>query len=243
MSLKNAIEIKNLNKTYRGKLVLDNVSFSVRAGTIHGFIGPNGAGKSTTINILRRLVLPDGLGRGYDGVFIENNSVIYNPAFNEKLGPVPAEPEFLEIEVAKHLISVGSLRDKPESEVIARLRQSGLWDFRHQGHATLSTGWKKILQLFTLSLYKPRVFILDEVMNGLDPTARKKVFDNIRAVRDRGGTVLISTHILSDLEKLEVDDITMIKKGKIVYTGPRTGDIEETYEKHFIEDKKNLFEL
>src|ERR1043165_8170640 len=103
--IKKAIEVKNLSKKYKGRLVLNNVSFVVRTGTIHGFIGPNGAGKSTTINVLRRLALPSSVvGQGYDGVYVNNKSVMYDPSFNEKLGPVPAEPEFLEDTVKDHLV-------------------------------------------------------------------------------------------------------------------------------------------
>jgi ABC-2 type transport system ATP-binding protein len=83
---------------------------------------------------------------------------------------------------------------------------------------------------------------LDEPFNGLDPSFRHNLFNNLKAIREKGVTILMSTHILSDLQKL-ADDITMIKEGKIVYTGPKTGDIEETYKKYFIETRKGLFEL
>ena len=83
---------------------------------------------------------------------------------------------------------------------------------------------------------------MDEPFNGLDPSFRHQVFDYLEEVREAGGTILLSTHILSDLQKL-ADNITMIKDGKIVYTGPKTGDIEETYRKYFIENRKGIFEL
>nr|CAG8454500.1 11755_t:CDS:2 [Entrophospora candida] len=154
---KKTIEIKQVNKKFNEKAVLNNVSFSVRAGTIHGFIGPNGAGKSTTLNILVRLILPNG-GEEYI-------------------------------------------------------------DFK-----------------------SPKIYLLDEPFNGLDPSFRHDLFDNLKAIREKGGTILMSTHILSDLQKL-ADDITMIKGGEIVYTGPKTDDIEETYEEYFVKTKKRLFEL
>jgi len=80
-------------------------------------------------------------------------------------------------------------------------------------------------------------------MNGLDPTARHNFLNNLKEIRSRGNTVLISTHILSDLEKLNVEDITMIKEGKIVYTGPATADIEKTYEEHFIDKSSAKIEF
>ena len=83
---------------------------------------------------------------------------------------------------------------------------------------------------------------MDEPFNGLDPSFRQDLFNNLKVIREKGGTILMSTHILSDLQKL-ADDITMIKEGEIVYTGPKTGDIEETYKKYFIETRKGAFEL
>ena len=84
--------------------------------------------------------------------------------------------------------------------------------------------------------------MLDEPFNGLDPSFRQDLFNNLLSIKKQGGTILMSTHILSDLQKL-ADDITMIKNGKIVYTGPKTGDIEQTYEEYFVEKGKRLFEL
>ena len=83
---------------------------------------------------------------------------------------------------------------------------------------------------------------MDEPFNGLDPTFRKELFDNLVSVKENGGTILISTHILSDLQKL-ADDITMIKDGEIVYTGPKTDDIEKTYDEYFVKKGQGMFEL
>ncbi|CAI2177328.1 18026_t:CDS:2 [Funneliformis geosporum] len=127
------VELKQLSKRYDHKTVLNNVSFSVRKGTIHGFIGPNGA---------------------------EN-----------------------------YLLDVGYLRDIPKQEALRKLSASPLSQFRYQNCHSLST----------------------------DPSFRQDLFNNLKNIRDKGGTILMSTHILSDLQKL-ADDITMIKKGRIVYT-------------------------
>ncbi|CAG8457285.1 2844_t:CDS:2, partial [Racocetra fulgida] len=185
------IEIKQIGKRYGDKTVLNNVSFVVRKGTIHGFIGPNGAGKTTTLSILNRLVLPT-----HGEAYIESKSVNHDPRFNERLGFIPAEPKFQNLTVEKYLLDCGYLRDIP----------------------------KKI------------------PFNGLDPSFRRNLFNNLKNIRDKGGTILMSTHILSDLQKL-ADDITMIRRGRIVYTGPKTADIEKTYEEYFIEKDQQLLEL
>ncbi|CAH1755792.1 23168_t:CDS:2 [Entrophospora sp. SA101] len=226
-----------MNKKYGNKTVLNNVSFTVREGTIHGFIGPNGAGKTTTLSILTRLVLPTG-----GEVYIDGKSVINDPTFNERLGFIPAEPRFPSSKVEEYVLDCGYLRDIPKGEVLRKLASSPLNQFRNQNCHSLSTGWKKILQVFILGLYRPRILLLDEPFNGLDPSFRQDLFNNLKSIRADGATILMSTHILSDLQKL-ADDITMIKNGKIVYTGAKTADIEQTYEDYFIEKGKGLFEL
>ena len=231
------IEVENINKRY-DKNVLSNVSFEVKPGTIHGFIGPNGAGKTTTLSIIMRLVIPNG-----GNVKVEGKSIATDPSFNQNLGFIPAEPRLPSITVENYVLDCGYLRDIPRKEVLQKLSSSPLRQFRYKKCHELSTGWKKILQVFSLSLYKPKILVLDEPFNGLDPSFRKDLFDNLVNVRKEGGTVLLSTHILSDLQKL-ADDITMIKGGKIVYTGNKTADIEKTYDEYFVKKGgKSLFEL
>ena len=98
------------------------------------------------------------------------------------------------------------------------------------------------MQVFRFSLYHPKIYFLDEPFNGLDPSFRQDLFNNLKAIREKGGTILMSTHILSDLQKL-ADDITMIKGGEIVYSGEKTADIEKTYEDYFVEKDRRLFDL
>nr|CAG8528721.1 11827_t:CDS:2 [Entrophospora candida] len=210
------IEVKQVSKRYGEKTVLNNVSFSVRAGTIHGFIGPNGAGKTTTLNILTRLVLPT---RGQ--AYIEGKSVDNNPSFNLNLGFISAEPKFPSLKVEDYILDCGYLRDIPQEEILQKLANSPLNQFRYQDCS------------------KRMILLMDEPFNGLDPSFRQQVFNYLEDIRQEGGTILLSTHILSDLQKL-ADDITMIKGGEIVYTGPKTNDIEETYKEYFIRKGKGL---
>lgn len=90
--------------------------------------------------------------------------------------------------------------------------------------------------------YKPKIIFCDEPFNGLDPSFRKDLFDNILKMRREGRTVIISSHILSDLQKL-VDDFTMIKRGKIVYSGTKTDDLEKIYEDYFVDKSQKIFDL
>jgi len=232
MSNQNTIEIKNLTKKYNGQTVVKNVSFAVRKGTICGFIGPNGAGKTTTLSCLMNLVIPDS-----GNMYIESRKVGTDPYFNEHVGFVPAEPKFPEMRVKEYIDFCAEMRDVPSEKVEKKFFVSSLKDFADKKCSQLSTGWKKSLQIFILTLYEVKIFLLDEVQNGLDPIGRTLLFENLQKARDEGKTILLSTHILSDLEKL-ADDIVMIKKGEIVYNGANTGNIEKTFEELFVKEER-----
>ncbi|CAJ0830721.1 17598_t:CDS:2 [Entrophospora sp. SA101] len=172
-------KVRKLKKVYGSRTVLQNVSFAVKKGSIHGFIGPNGAGKTTTLNCLMSGVKP-------------------NAQFAEDL----------RVEDFVHL--AGQLRNIPSQ--------------------------KKILLYFVSVMHDPDILVLDEPTSGLDPSYRGILLRQLEQVRQRGGTVLISSHILSDLQKL-VDATTLIDKGKIVYTGEKPDDIEEMCNKLVLKDK------
>jgi ABC-2 type transport system ATP-binding protein len=132
---KKAVEVKQVSKRYDKKTVLNNVSFAVRAGTIHGFIGPNGAGKTTTLSILTRWVLPT-LGQAY----IDGKSVQNDPSFNLNLGFISAEPRLPSIPVEDYILNCSYLRDIPPREILPKLASSPLHQFRYQDCNSLSTG-------------------------------------------------------------------------------------------------------
>ncbi|RHZ36874.1 ABC transporter ATP-binding protein [endosymbiont GvMRE of Glomus versiforme] len=235
-----ASEVKNFTKRFGHKTVVNNASFRVKKGSIHGFIGPNGAGKSTTLNAIMYLVIASG-----GELFIEGKRVlspqglkeIGDPSFNSNVGYVPAEPLFpRNMKVKSFLEFVGLLRNIPVSQVTQKLNISSLNRLSNQKCASLSTGQKKLLQLFAIDLYQPKILILDEPFNGLDPTKRTLLANKIKEVRNQGGTILMSTHILSDLQEL-ADEVTMIKSGEIVHTGPKPDNIQKLYEEHFIQSQ------
>ncbi|CAH1755990.1 14066_t:CDS:2 [Entrophospora sp. SA101] len=200
-------EVKNFTKRFGYKTVVNNASFRVKRGSIHGFIGPNGAGKSTTLNALMGLVISSG-----GELLIEEKKVITDPNFNANVGYVPAEPLFpRNMKVKSFIEFCGLLRDIPASQVGQKLNSSSLNSL-----------------LMALTRLKE---------HGLDPTKRTLLANKIKEVRSQGGTILMSTHILSDLQEL-ADEITMIKNGKIVYTGLKTDDIQRTYEQYFVQDDK-----
>ncbi|CAI2196708.1 6433_t:CDS:2, partial [Funneliformis geosporum] len=215
-----------IKKSYGNKIVLKNISFSVQKGSIHGFIGPNGAGKTTTLNCLMGGVKPNS-----GGIYLAGQKIGEDELVNQKIGFMTEQAKFTEdLKVEDFIYLTGNLRNLPTQKVEARLRQSDLNHHRFKKCGELSTGWKKILLYFVSVIHDPDILVLDEPTSGLDPSYRGILLSQLEQVRERGGTILISSHILSDLQKL-VDSATLIDKGKIVYTGKKPADIEEMYNK------------
>jgi ABC-type multidrug transport system ATPase subunit len=220
------IEIRNLRKSYQDKIALRDVNFSIKKGIIHGFIGPNGAGKTTVIKILMGSTKPNS-----GEIWLLEKKIGKNNHINQKIGFMTENLRFAkDLTVEEFCQLTAKLRNIPLWKSENRLKNSDLTAFRYKKCRDLSTGWKKILLYFTSTMHDPEILILDEPTSGLDPSYRSILLKQLEKFRGRGGTVLVSSHILSDLQKL-ADEITMIREGEIVYSGPKTDDIEESYEK------------
>ncbi|MCE8167927.1 MAG: ABC transporter ATP-binding protein [Candidatus Moeniiplasma glomeromycotorum] len=238
MNQSSAIQVKQIDKRYGRKPILQGVTFAVKEGTIHGFVGPNGAGKSTTLGTIIRLILPTA-----GDVQVLNKSVSNDPFFNEHLGFVAAEPHFPESwTVREYILKCAYFRDVPEKEVLDRLAHSDLSKQANQICNSLSTGQMKMLQLFVVfatiekhglrGQAKKMVLLMDEPFNGLDFDNRDLLTNRLHELKAAGAAILISTHDLDDLQHL-ADNITMIKQGQIIYSGEKTADIKDTYRKLF----------
>jgi len=133
---KGIIEIRKLKKSYRGKTVLKNISFSVQKGSIHGFIGPNGAGKTTTLNCLMSGVKPNS-----GEIYLEGRKIGENELVNKKIGFMTEQAQFTEdLKVEDFIHLAGQLRNLPSKKVESRLRQSDLNNHRFKKCGELSTG-------------------------------------------------------------------------------------------------------
>jgi len=133
---KNIIEIRKIKKSYGGKIVLKDISFSVQKGSIHGFVGPNGAGKTTTLNCLMSGVKPSS-----GEIYLEGKKIGEDELVNKKIGFMTEQASFTENLTVKDFIHLaGQLRNIPASKVENRLRQSDLNNHRHKKCGELSTG-------------------------------------------------------------------------------------------------------
>lgn len=213
------IEVKHLAKTFAGKKALDGFSLSIADGELFGLVGPNGAGKTTLMKILATL-LPPTLG----SVSIHNFDVRHDPQeIKRAVGYLPDQPGlYQEMRIREFLQFFADAFHIPRSEQDTRidqaLTQSGLADRTDSFVEELSFGWKQRLLLTKSLLHRPRVLLLDEPATGLDPIARLDLRKQLKQLNAEGTTILISSHILGDLEDI-CSRVAFISAGKNV-AGP-----------------------
>lgn len=208
------IEIANLTKRYGKKLAVDDVTFRALPGRVTGFLGPNGAGKSSTLRILL------GLDRADAGTALINGrpyASLERPlqtvgAMIDGASPVP------ERRGIHHLRWIAHSNRIPVSRVDSVLDSMGLGDAGKVRVKNYSLGMKQRLQFGAALLGEPDILILDEPVNGLDPEGIHTMRRFLRRYAERGNTVLLSSHLMSEVAET-VDDVVVISKGRIVSMG------------------------
>lgn len=212
-----AIEVSGLTKTFGGRPALDGLDLSVDAGRIHGFLGPNGAGKSTTIRILLGLVRADG-GR----IKVLGEDPWARPAdLHRRLAYVPGDvalwPDLSGGEIIDLLGRLrGGIRADRRAELIERFELDPGKKAR-----TYSTGNRQKVALIAAFAADVDLLVLDEPTAGLDPLMEATFQDAVRERQQAGATVLLSSHLLAEVEQL-CDHVTIIRSGRTVETGTLT---------------------
>jgi len=219
------VEIENLTKDYevgfwrkRKVRALENLSLTVERGEIFGFLGGNGAGKTTTMKLLMRLMFPTG------GTARILGADISDVRMHARIGYLPENPYFYDYLTARELLTYfaelfGISANERKARVEDSLRRVGLEE----------ASWNKQLRKFSKGMLQrvglaqslindPEIVFLDEPMSGLDPIGRREVRELIADLREKGTTVFMSTHILSDIEAL-CDRVAILRKGKLAATG------------------------
>jgi ABC-2 type transport system ATP-binding protein len=199
---------------FGSKVAVSNLSLTVRRGEVFGFLGPNGAGKSTSIKMLLGLVKPTGgkafvLGAPADDVKIR-----------AKIGFLPEDFRFYTWLTASELLKLhgrlcGMAASRLRERVPALLDLVGLTPHREKRLRDFSKGMLQRIGLAQALIHEPELIFLDEPTSGLDPMGRRLVRDVIRAQRDRGATVFLNSHILSEIE-ITCDRVVFIKEGEVV---------------------------
>ena len=213
------IEIENLTKHYGSLEALVKLNLSIGTGDIFGFIGPNGAGKTTTMRILATLLEPTS-GRA----FIDGNNVLTKGKRVRRM--VGYMPDFMgvydDLKVFEYLEFFAAAFEIPSKQrksiVEGVLELTDLQGKKTAAVDSLSRGMQQRLGLARVLIHDPKVLILDEPASGLDPRARIEIRELLRELKNMGKTIMISSHILSELEEI-CDFIGIIEHGKLVFSG------------------------
>ncbi|WP_318614086.1 ABC transporter ATP-binding protein [Sporosarcina sp. YIM B06819] len=207
----NIIEVNNLTKTYGEARGISDVSFTVEQGEIFGFIGPNGAGKSTTLRTLLSLIHPTSGSATIFGKDIIKDA----PDIKKDIGYLPSEVFYYDHMKVKDLLKYSaSFYKKDCSKRIKELVEIMELDVNRKID-DLSLGNKKKVGIVQGLLHEPKLIILDEPTSGLDPLMQHKFFDLLEEENKKGATILFSSHILSEVQRL-CDRVAIIKEGKII---------------------------
>src|SRR5271170_415625 len=206
------IQVSGVRKTYGSTVAVDEVSFEVFDGEIFGLIGPNGAGKTTTMECIEGLRTPD---RGRIAVLgLDPFRNVYQ--LQERIGVQLQQAQLQKrIKVWEAVDLWASLYRKKTGDAERLLEQLGLADKRNAWFMTLSGGQKQRLFIALALINDPEVVFLDELTTGLDPQARRAIWDLVRGIRERGKTVFLTTHLMEEAERL-CDRVAVIEHGKII---------------------------
>ena len=210
-----AIEVNNLSKRYGDLVAVKNASFSVPLGTICGFVGPNGSGKTTTIRMLLGLIKPSS-----GTASIIGNSISHPERYLNEVGALIEGPAFYPalsgIENLRVLAKLGGI---PISRCQELMQLVGLGGREKDKYKTYSLGMKQRLGIAAALLPNPKLLILDEPVNGLDPAGIQEVRDLIENLATNGVTVFVSSHLLSEIEMIS-EHLVMLRKGEVIFAGP-----------------------
>lgn len=217
-----ALEFESIFKKYQNKIVaLNNLNLKVKKGRIHGLIGPNGAGKSTCMNILAGLVRSDSGSVKVFEYSIQNNDYLYK----KDIGFVLSRPLYFDkLSALEFLSFVGAMYSLKKSDSNRRVEELisyfELDDKKNERIHTYSTGMKKKLSLAAAMLHQPKMLVLDEPFEGIEPQTSKLIRDTLKKLAmEKEITIFISSHNLDKVEKW-CNDVSIIHQGQIIFESP-----------------------
>lgn len=205
------LKVKGLEKSYDGKKVVKGISFEVKKGEIFGILGPNGAGKTTTLEMIETLREIDGGSAEIDGVDVASHPY----EIRGMIGVQPQAPGFQDKTKLSELIQMFAAAYGERVDPKKFLDEVNLGDKADSYVENLSGGQKQRFSIVTALVHNPKVFFLDEPTTGLDPAARRNLWRLIEEVRDRGISVILTTHYMDEAEVL-CDRIAIMDQGEII---------------------------
>jgi ABC-2 type transport system ATP-binding protein len=210
------LQIDNVSKRYGEVTAVDDLSFQVPRGSVFGLLGPNGAGKSTTIRMIMRIIMADDGEIRLDGVPVDDDR-------RRLIGYLPEERGlYKKMKVLEHLVYLGTIRGLKPGEAkrrsLAWLDKFELGDWTTNKVEDLSKGMQQKVQLIGTILHRPRLLILDEPFSGLDPINTRALKDLLMAMADEGVTIVLSTHVLPQVDEL-CTHICLINRARAILDG------------------------
>ena len=232
MGVTNMLKIKNLIKTYGKRTVLDNVNMNIPKGKVYALIGPNGAGKSTIMKILTGLI-----NKTSGSIIFEGRE--WSRRDLQKIGSIIEEPPlYKNLSAYDNMKVVTTMLGISESTIPSLLNKVGLGSIDKRPVKQFSLGMKQRLGIAISLINSPKLLILDEPTNGLDPIGIQELREIIESFKSEGITIMISSHILSEVEHL-ADFIGFIYEGKIVLEKEYNGseNLEELFNSQILFEK------
>lgn len=209
-------EAKEVTKRYATQIALDRVSIRVPKQSIYGLLGPNGAGKTTLIRIINQITAPDS------GAILLNGRPI-SPNDVNNIGYLPEERGlYKKMKVGEQALYLAQLKGLTHAEAMRRLKywfkKLGIIDWWDKKVEELSKGMQQKVQFVTTVLHEPKLLIFDEPFTGFDPINVRQIKDEILFLRERGATIILSTHDMGSVEEL-CNNITLINKAQTILEG------------------------
>ena len=210
------LKVENISKSYIGHKALDDVSLEVGRGAVYGLLGPNGAGKTTLIRVITRITMPDAGRVLLDGKVVTDKDIFH-------IGYMPEERGlYKKMRVGEQAIFFARLKGMTKQEAEHRLRHwferlniATWWDRKVED---LSKGMAQKVQFISTVVHEPKLLIFDEPFSGFDPINANLLKDEILALRDRGATIIFSTHNMASVEEI-CDHITLVNRSRNILSG------------------------
>lgn len=219
------LTVEHVTKRFARHTALDDVSLAIPRGSVYGLLGPNGAGKTTLLRIINRITAPDS-GR----VFFDGHEIA--PADVRRIGYLPEERGlYKKMKVGEQAVFFARLKGISRREAVARLKtwfvRFGIQEWWDKKVEELSKGMAQKVQFIITVLHEPELLIFDEPFSGFDPINANLLKEEILALRDKGSTIVFSTHNMSSVEEI-CDHITLIDKSRNILSG-RVDDIRHRH--------------
>lgn len=233
------IRVDNLKKSYDGNKAVDGVSFEVKRGEVFGILGPNGAGKTTTLEMMEALRSIDEGTVNIDGINVADEPY----KIRTIIGVQPQSPAFQDKTKLSELIEMFASAYGEKVKVKEFLADVDLVDKAGSYVEQLSGGQKQRFSIAAALVHRPKVFFMDEPTTGLDPQARRHLWDLVQHIQNTGVTVIITTHYMDEAEVL-CDRVAIMDKGKIIALAPPQQLIKDLlsrgFKKHQHVEQANL---